>query len=60
MTKNSNEGVNGHRSGAEILNEFTLSVAKKIHTLCSDSLKPRQPRDEWSKTQDKWSNPAQS
>ena len=37
----------GHHCGAEIRNEFTLSVAKK-------------PRDEWSKTQDKRSNPAQS
>ena len=37
----------GHHCGAEIRNEFTLFVAKK-------------PRDEWSKTQDKRSNPAQS
>ena len=36
----------GHHGtgGAEIRNEFTLFIAKK----------------EWSKTQDKWSNPAQS
>ena len=27
-------------------NEFTLSVAKKIRTLCSDSLKWREPRPE--------------
>ena len=46
--------------GAEIRNEFTLSVAKKILPPCSDSLKWREPRDEWLKTQDKWSNLAQS
>ena len=44
----------------KIRNEFTLSVAKKLRTLCSNSLEWREPRDEWSKTQDKWSNPAQS
>ena len=47
--------LNGHHCGAEIRNEFTLSVAKKIRPLCSDPLKWREPRDEWSKTQDKWS-----
>ena len=52
--------INGHHCGAEIRNEFTLSVAKKILPLCSDSLKWREPHDEWSKTQDNWSNPAQS
>ena len=43
----------GHHCGAEIRNELTLSVAKKICPLCSDSLKWRDPRYEWSKTQDK-------
>ena len=43
-----------------IRNEFTVSVAKIFRSLCFDSLKWREPRDEWSKTQDKWSNPAQS
>ena len=28
----------GHHCGAEIRNEFTLSVAQKIRPLCSDSL----------------------
>ena len=42
--------INGHHCGAEIRNEFTLSVAKKIRTVCSDSLKWREPRDEWSTT----------
>ena len=28
--------------------------------LCSPSFKWHEPRNEWSKTQDKWSNPAQS
>ena len=49
--------LKGHHCGAGIRNEFTLSVAKDIRPLCSDSLKRREPRDEWSKT--KWSNPAQ-
>ena len=31
--------LNGHHCGAEIRNEFTLSVAKKFHPLCSKSLK---------------------
>ena len=30
--------LNGHHCGAEICNEFSLSVAKKIRLLCSDSL----------------------
>ena len=30
--------LNGHRCGAEIRNEFSLSVAKKIRPLCSDFL----------------------
>ena len=51
--------LNGHHCCAEIGNEFTLSVAKKGRPLCSHSLKLREPRDEWSETQDKWSNPAQ-
>ena len=38
-----------HHCGAKIRNEFTLSVAKKIRTLCSNSLKWLEPRDEWSK-----------
>ena len=52
----------GHHIGAEIRNEFTLSIAKKFFALrlCSPSFKWHEPRDEWSKTQDKWSNPAQS
>ena len=53
----------GHHCGAEIRNEFTLFIAKKIfRPLCSPSFKWHEPRDEWSKTQDKWSwsNPAQS
>ena len=52
----------GHHGGAEIRNEFTLSIAKNIFALrlCSPSFKWREPRDEWSKTQDKWSNLAQS
>ena len=52
----------GHHGGAEIRNEFTLSIAKKIFALrlCSPSFKWHEPRDEWSKTQDKWSNLAQS
>ena len=49
----------GHHGGAEIRNEFTLSIAKKYFALrlCSPSFKGHEPRDEWSKTQDKWSNP---
>ena len=59
----------GHHCGAEIRNEFTLSIAKRRSfllgffrplDLCSPSFKWHEPRDEWSKTQDKWSNPAQS
>ena len=51
----------GHHCGAEIRNEFTLSIAKHFfRPLCSPSFKWHEPRDEWSKTQDKWSNPAQS
>ena len=50
----------GHHCGAEIRNEFTLSAAKKFRPLCSDSFEWREPCDESSKTQDKWSNPAQS
>ena len=52
----------GHHGGAEICNEFTLSIAKNNFALrlCSPSFKWREPRDEWSKTQDKWSNLAQS
>ena len=51
----------GHHCGAEIRNEVTLSIAKKF----SPSLLPlfqtaRAARDEWSKAQAKWSNPAQS
>ena len=38
--------LNGHHCGAEIRNEFTLSVAKKIRPLCSESLKWHKPRDE--------------
>ena len=51
-----------HHGGAEIRNEFTLSIAKKNFALrlCSPSFKWHEPRDEWSKTQDKWSNLAQS
>ena len=52
----------GHRGGAEIRNEFTLSTAKNFFALrlCSPSFKWHEPRNEWPKTQDKWSNPAQS
>ena len=54
----------GHHDtgGAEIRNEFTLSIAKYVFALrlCSPSFKWHEPRDEWSKTQDKWSNLAQS
>ena len=38
--------LNGHHCGTEIRNEFTLSVAKKIRPLFSDSLEWREPRDE--------------
>ena len=52
----------GHHGGAEIRNEFTLSIAKNFFDLrlCFPSFKWHEPRDEWSKTQDKWSNPPQS
>ena len=52
----------GHHGGAEIRNEFTLSIAKNFFALrlCSPSFKWHEPRAEWSKTQDKWSNLAQS
>ena len=52
----------GHHGGAEIRNEFSLSIAKNFFALrfCSPSFKWHEPSDEWSKTQDKWSNPAQS
>ena len=33
--------LNGHHCGAEIRNEFSLSVAKHFRPLCSDSLKRR-------------------
>ena len=38
----------GHHCGAEIRNEFTLSIAKKFFTLrlCSPSFKWHEPRDE--------------
>ena len=40
----------GHHCGADIRNEFTLSIAKKIfRPLCSPSFKWHEPRDEWSK-----------
>ena len=52
--------LNGHHCGAEIRNEFTFSVAKKFRPHCSDSLKWRELRNEWSKTKNKWSNPTQS
>ena len=35
-------------------------LPKMFRPLCSPSFKLHEPRDEWSKTQDKWSNPAQS
>ena len=51
----------GHHCGAEIRNEFTLSIAKNFFALFVPPLSNgHEPRDEWSKTQDKWSNPAQS
>ena len=45
----------GRHGGAEIRNEFTLSIAKNFFALrlCSPSFKWHEPRDEWSKTQDK-------
>ena len=49
--------------GAEIRNGFTLSIAKNCFALfvrIPPSFKWHEPRNEWSKTQDKWSNPAQS
>ena len=36
--------LDGHHCGAEIRNEFTLSVAKNFRPLCSDSIKWRLPR----------------
>ena len=50
----------GYRCGAENRNEFTLSIAEIFfRPLCSlCSFKWHEPRDDWSKTQDKWSNPA--
>ena len=52
----------GHHGGAEIRNEYTLGIAKNFFalSLCSPSGKWHEPRDEWSKTQDKRSNLAQS
>ena len=35
-----------HHYGAELRNELTLSVTKKVRTLFSDCLKWREPRDE--------------
>ena len=35
-------------------------LPKNFSPLCSPSFKWHEPCDEWSKTQDKWSNPAQS
>ena len=35
-------------------------LPKIVRPLCSPSFKWHEPRDEWSKTQDKWWNPAQS
>ena len=35
-------------------------LPKNFRPLCSPSFKWHEPCDEWSKTQDKWSNPAQS
>ena len=35
-------------------------LPKFFRPLCSPSIKWHEPRDEWLKTQDKWSNPAQS
>ena len=40
----------GHHCGADICNEFTLSIAKKnFRPLCSPSFKWHEPGDEWSK-----------
>ena len=50
----------GHHCGAEIRNEFTLSIAKIFFALFVPPLSNGTSRDELSKTQDKWSNPAQS
>ena len=49
----------GHHCGAEIRNEFTLSIAKSVFALFVPPLSNGTSRDEWSKTQDNWSNPAQ-
>ena len=38
----------------------TFHCQNFFRPLCSPSFKRHEPRDEWSKTQDKWSNPAQS
>ena len=38
----------------------TFRCQKIFRPLCSQSFKWREPRDEWSKTQDKRSNPSQS
>ena len=38
----------------------TFRCQKFFRPLCSHSFKWLEPRDEWSKTQDKWSNPALS
>ena len=38
----------------------TFHCQKFFRPLCSPSFKWHEPRDGWSKTQDKWSNPAQS
>ena len=46
--------------GAEIRNEFTLSIAKNVFALFVPPLSNGTSRDEWLNTQDKWSNPAQS
>ena len=56
------EWPRGHHCGAEIRNEFTLSIAKNFFALFAPPLSNawHEPRDEWSKTQDKWSNPGQS
>ena len=51
--------LRGHHCGAEIRNGFTLSVAKKFFALFFPALSNGASHDEWSKTQDKRSNPAQ-
>ena len=38
----------------------TFHSQKLFRPLCSPSFKWHEPRDEWLKTQDKWSNPGQS